>query len=254
MKLKTAVVLCGGRGTRLGSIGNRLPKTLVKIKGKPIIWYIIKQLQKNSINHFILPVGYKGSMIKKYFEDNKEFNRIKIDIIETGKNTPISKRIFKIKNFIESKNFILLNGDAIFMFNIKKFFQNHIKKKNLITFLGCETNLSYGVVGVERGKVKSFERDKNFFAVKMKSKKDFTGYIYSGISIMNTTILKNKFKNLSNFEKQFYPLVIKKYKSGLEIIDGLWYSIDSQKDLDYLTKKTDNFIESKLKLLQKKLS
>ena len=88
----------------------------------------------------------------------------------------------------------------------------------------------------------------------MKTKKDFTGYIYSGISIMNITILKNKFKNFSNFEKQFYPLVIKKYKSGLEIIDGLWYSIDSQKDLDYLTKKTDNFIESKLKLLRKKLS
>ena len=254
MKLKTAVVLCGGRGTRLGSVGTKLPKTLIKIKGKPIIWYIVKYLQKNSINHFILPVGYKGSMIKKYFKYNKEFNKIKIDIIETGRNTSISKRIFKIKNYIESKNFILLNGDAIFMFDIKKKFQNHIRKKNLITFLGCETNLSYGVVGVEKGKVKSFERDKNFLAVKVKKKKNFTGYIYSGISIMNTIILKNKFKNFSNFEKQFYPLVIKKYKAGLEIIDGLWYSVDSQKDLDYLKKKTDNFIDTKLKLLRKKLS
>ena len=71
MVFKTAVILCGGKGTRLGAIGKKLPKTLIKIHNKPIIWYIIKILQKNKLNHFILPVGYKGSQIKRYLKKSR---------------------------------------------------------------------------------------------------------------------------------------------------------------------------------------
>ena len=46
MKIRTAVILCGGKGTRLGNLGKKLPKTLVKVQGKPIIWYIINTLKK----------------------------------------------------------------------------------------------------------------------------------------------------------------------------------------------------------------
>ena len=252
-QIKTAVILCGGKGTRLGYLGKKLPKTLVKVKDKPIIWYIIKFLKKNSINHFILPVGYKAAMIKKYFTKNKEFKDINLEIINTGQNSSIANRVFKIKKYIKSENFILLNGDAIFMFNIKKIFKNHSNKKYNITFLGCDTNLSYGVVGMENGKICSFERDTNFFAVKTKLKKNFVGYIYSGISIINKKTLNLNFKNFKNFEKQFYPEVIKMKKSNLEHINGFWYSIDNQKDLSYINDKTDKNLKKKLNLLIKKI-
>ena len=68
--LKSVVILCGGKGTRLGALGKKLPKSLVRVDGKPIIWYILKTLKKNKFNHFILPVGYKGSMIKSYIRNN----------------------------------------------------------------------------------------------------------------------------------------------------------------------------------------
>ena len=74
-KYISAVILCGGKGTRLGVLGKKLPKTLVKVNNKPIIWYIIKFLEKNSFNHFILPVGYKGKMIKKFFKNNSDFQK-----------------------------------------------------------------------------------------------------------------------------------------------------------------------------------
>ena len=64
-KKNSAIILCGGRGTRLGSIGKKIPKSLIKINGHPIIWYIMNNLVKNSFNHFILPVGYKGNLIKR---------------------------------------------------------------------------------------------------------------------------------------------------------------------------------------------
>ena len=67
MKLKktnSAVILCGGRGTRLGNLGKTIPKALVNIHKKPIIWYIINILIKKGFNHLILPTGYKSKKIK----------------------------------------------------------------------------------------------------------------------------------------------------------------------------------------------
>ena len=97
MNYKTAVILCGGKGTRLGLLGKKIPKSLVKIHEYPIIWYIINALRKNSFNHFILPIGYKGKMIEKYLKKNKNFKKNDIDVIPTGENSSIAKRIFLIK-------------------------------------------------------------------------------------------------------------------------------------------------------------
>ena len=73
---RTAVILCGGRGTRLGSVTKKIPKSLVQIKGKPIIWYILKILKQNKFNYFILPIGYKEIELKKYLK--KKFLKILI--------------------------------------------------------------------------------------------------------------------------------------------------------------------------------
>ena len=148
-------------------------------------------LKKNSFNHFILPTGYKGEMIKKYLKKNKNFSKNKIDIVSTGKNTQISKRIFLIKNKIKSKNFLLLNGDAVFDFNLKKMFNNHIKRNFDITFIGCEAQLNFGIIGKEKNKIVSFERDIDFNSIKTRNKKNFVGYINSGISIIKTKLLKH---------------------------------------------------------------
>ena len=94
---RTAIILCGGKGSRLGSLSKKIPKSMVKINNYPIIWFIIKNLIKNSFNHLILPVGYKGNLIKRYVRRQADFKNIDIEIIETGKDTNIAKRIFLIK-------------------------------------------------------------------------------------------------------------------------------------------------------------
>ena len=133
MNFRTAVILCGGKGTRLGFLGRKIPKSLIKIQNHPILWYIINILHKNSFNHFILPTGYKKHMIEKYLKKNRNFKNLNVEIIPTGENSTISKRIFLIKNKIKSKNFLLINGDAIFDFNLKQIFDNHQNKKIDIT-------------------------------------------------------------------------------------------------------------------------
>ena len=65
---KIAVVLCGGKGSRMGGLTKNLPKPLLKIHGKPIIWYSIKILNSYGFNKIIFPLGYKGEKNKKIFK------------------------------------------------------------------------------------------------------------------------------------------------------------------------------------------
>ena len=128
MNLRTAIILCGGKGTRLGALSKKIPKTLVKVQNKEILWFIINILKMNNFNHFILPIGFKGDKIKKFIEKNFK-NDKHIEILNTGLNSSIASRIFKVKRYIKSDSFLLLNGDAIFNFDIDKIYKHHIKKK-----------------------------------------------------------------------------------------------------------------------------
>ena len=253
MVFKTAVILCGGKGTRLGAIGKKIPKTLVKIHGNSIIWYIIKILQRNGINHFILPVGYKGYQIKRYFKKKQEFKNCKIDVIDTGANTSISKRIFKIKTKILSESFILLNGDAIFDFNINIIYKNHLNKKIDATFIGCTTKLPFGIIAKNNNKIVNFMRDVQFNAIINRNKKNFIGYVNSGISILKKKLLEKNFKNYKNFETFFYPPIIKKKKTNFEQIRGFWHSIDNYKDINDVNDKRNKIKYFQIKKIIKKI-
>ena len=92
---------------------------------------------------------------------------------------------------------MLLNGDAIFDFDLNKIYRSHEKNKNTyITFLGSETNLPYGTIVLSQGVVKKFQRDVMFNAVKIIDKIEYTAYVYSGISILKSKILKQQLKIL----------------------------------------------------------
>ena len=251
--IRSAVILCGGKGTRLGTLGKKTPKSLVKIHNYPILWFILKILKKNKFNHFILPVGFQGKKIKKYISSHRELNKFNIDLVDTGKNTSIAKRIHRIKRKISSQKFILVNGDAIFNFDLNKIFNNHVRKKNDMTFIGCEAKLNFGIVGKIKNKIVSFERDVDFNSIKKIKNSNFLGYVYSGISIMNKKLLKKNFKNFENFEKSFYPPIIKKFKTNLEQIQGFWSSIDNVKDMEDLNKKKNMKKYNAVKKLKKQI-
>lgn len=238
----TAVVLCGGRGSRLGALGKKIPKTLVKVQGKEILWFILKVLERNKINNIILPLGYKGNYIKKFIKKNK-FYDLNINCIFTGVNSNIGKRLSKIINKINTENVLLLNGDAIFDLNLKRILANHQKKKTDLTFLSCEITYPYGTIGVVKKKILDFRRNLNYEAVFTHKKKNYYAYNYSGISIIKTDILK-KYKKFytssANFEMAFFPTIIKKHSSSLIKINNFWHSVDNLKDLDAVNKKSFN--------------
>ncbi len=246
--VRTAIILCGGRGLRLGSISKKFPKSLVKVQGKPILWYIIKILKKNNFNHLILPLGYKGNLIKNYLKKKNFFN-LKIDLVDTGVNSNIGKRIKIVEKKILSENLLILNGDAIFDFELDKIFKNHVKKNSGATFLNAESVYQFGTVCIKNNKVVDFNRNIVFESVNVKNKKNIIAFNYAGLLIVNKNILikhSKIYRNSINFEKKLYPLLIRKYPSRLVKINGFFHSIDNMKDIMIANKKNlKNFFKFK---------
>ena len=236
---RSAIVLCGGKGTRLGALGKKVPKAMIKIQGKEIIWYIIKILKRNRFNQIILPLGYKGNMIRKLAKKYKSlFNEV--DLINTGENSNIGKRISLVSDKIKSDNFLLLNGDAIFNFDIDKIFKKHQQRKKDITFISGEHTYPYGTIGTRKGKVIDFNRNLNYEALKVRNRNSYTAFNYLGMSIIRTETLKKlkkKCKEASNFETELFPIFIKAFNAEFIKLTGFWHSIDNIKDIKAVNDK-----------------
>ena len=236
---RSAIVLCGGKGTRLGALGKKIPKAMIKIQGKEIIWYIIKILKKNKFNQIILPLGYKGNMVRKFAKKYKSlFNEV--DLINTGENSNIGKRISLVIDKIKSDNFLLLNGDAIFNFDVDKIIKKHKQGKKDITFISGEIIYPYGTIGTRKGKVIDFNRNLNYEALKVRNKDSYTAFNYTGMSIIKTAILKKfkkKCKEVSNFETKIFPIFVKVFNAGFIKLTGFWHSIDNIKDIKAVNNK-----------------
>ena len=87
-----AVLLCGGRGSRLGEATEAIPKPLVKVHGKPILWFSFWTLYDHGFRNFVLPLGYKGGMIEAYIREISREVDVNLQCVDTGLDTPIAGR------------------------------------------------------------------------------------------------------------------------------------------------------------------
>ena len=121
------VILAGGFGTRLSEYTKTIPKPMIEINGKPIIFHIMKLYAKYGYKDFYIALGYKGEIIKKFFKKN--FFDWKINLIETGKNTMTGGRLKRLKKYIGQETFMMTYGDGVSNINLKKLLRFHNKNK-----------------------------------------------------------------------------------------------------------------------------
>ena len=117
--------------------------------------------------------------------------------------------------------------------------KKHKNKKKDISFICCEAEADFGTIGVINNKVVNFQRGLDFNSVNT-GNSNLKSFVYSGMSIINKKVLVEKFKNYENFEKDFYPIAIKKFKSDIYTLKGFWHAMDNVKDLEILNKKNIN--------------
>ena len=125
------VIMAGGKGTRISSVANDIPKPMIKIQNRPVLEHEINCLRNQGFVDLIITVGYLGQVIMDYFGDGSRFG-VKIEYFNEKKPLGNAGALFKIKEKL-TEDFLLLNADAIFDIDFKRFVSYHKKNKALVT-------------------------------------------------------------------------------------------------------------------------
>ena len=218
------VILAGGLGTRISEYTKTIPKPMIAINKKPILIYIMEHYAKFGFKEFYIALGYKGNIIKKYFQ-NKKF-KWDVKLINTGLNTMTGGRLKRLKKYLKEETFFLTYGDGVSNVNVKKLLSFHKKNKRLVTFTAVRPPARFGAIKLSGNKVKVFKE------------KDIMdeGWINGGFFVMEPKFL-DFIKNDKTFlEKE--PLE-KASKAGQLFAykhEGFWQCMDTKRDKDKLEK------------------
>lgn len=126
-----AVIMAGGKGSRISSLVSDMPKPMIPICNKPILQYQIECLKKQKIIDIILVVGYMGNIIKDYFKDGRRFG-VNISYISEKEALGTAGALYFLKDII-NEDFLLINGDIVFDIDFNRFLVFHRKQKGIAT-------------------------------------------------------------------------------------------------------------------------
>ena len=253
VNMKT-VILAGGFGTRLSEYTNLIPKPMVEIGGRPILWHIMNCYSRYGYNDFIIALGYKGEVIKEYFLNyyalnndfevdlssgsieyiNEKKRNWKITLIDTGENTMTGGRLKRLKNYIGDNSFMLTYGDAVSNIDISKLVKFHFNHGKTATVTSVRPTARFGELSINNNTniVEEFEEkpqttqgwvNGGFFVFESK----FLDDIDNDSTVLEQDPLSNlsKNKNLVSFKH-----------------DGFWQSMDNVRDLNVLRNLWDKKI------------
>ncbi|MAR78452.1 MAG: hypothetical protein CMD43_05890 [Gammaproteobacteria bacterium] len=151
-KKLSVIILCGGEGMRLRPLTNNIPKPLVQINDKPILFYIINHLLKYQISDYIIATGYKSEKIEDFMNIN--FNNLNYRIVNSG-NVDIISRVKDSLKYIND-DFILCYGDTISDIDINDLIKHHSEHNNLNVISSYPIKIPFGVMKLDRNIVNEF--------------------------------------------------------------------------------------------------
>ena len=218
------VILAGGFGTRLSEYTKSIPKPMIDINGKPMIYYILKFYAKHGFKDFFIALGYKGHVIKNFFKKNSYgWN---INLIETGKKTMTGGRLKRLAKHLRNETFMMTYGDGLSNVNLKKLLKFHKNNKKLVTLTAVRPPARFGALKFKGHFVRYF---------KEKSKVD-EGWINGGFFVIEPKFLNFIKKDDTYLEREPLELASKKKQLVAYRHEGFWQCVDTKRDLDKIRK------------------
>jgi len=164
------VILAGGRGTRISEETGSIPKPMVEIGGKPILWHIMKMYSHSGFNEFIICLGYRGYLIKEYFSHyflhmsdvtiDMKNNHVKvhatasepwkITLVDTGLETNTGGRLKRIRKYVGDETFMMTYGDGVSDVDIKQLIKFHKSNKRYATVTAIQFAGRFGALGIDQ--------------------------------------------------------------------------------------------------------
>ncbi len=242
------IILAGGYGSRLGNITESIPKPMVTIGGKPILWHIMKSYAHYGFNEFVILLGYQGVKIKEYFfnyhminndftvdlannsltyADENNVENWKVTLVDTGIDTLKGGRIKRAEKYLDDGVNMLTYGDGVSNVDIKKLLEYHKSHGKLVTLTGVRPPSRFGELVHKDGQVLSFEEKPQVSS----------GLINGGFMVFNHQMLaKLTTDRTCDFEFGILEQLAKEGEVMVYDHQGFWECVDTERDLNHLNK------------------
>lgn len=246
------VILAGGYGTRLSEETVNIPKPMVEIGGKPILWHIMKSYSNYGFNDFIICLGYKGYIIKEYFANyflhqsdvtfDMKKNKMeihsshaepwKITLIDTGLDVLTGARVKRIENYVDTDQFMLTYGDGVSNVDLNKLRNFHDKKGKIATLTAVQPAGRFGALKIEN--------DDSITKFNEKPKGDNV-WINGGFFVLEKEVFDYINENPNTiWEKDVLPQLAEKGELCAYKHYDFWQCMDTLRDKNYLEELIEN--------------
>lgn len=241
------VILCGGQGTRIRDVADDVPKPMIPIGGRPILWHIMKGFAQHGLTDFILCLGYKSWSIKRYFLDyhlaQADFTihlaspdsaevqgtgaeeNWRVTLAETGADAMTGCRVKRIEKYITSDTFLLTYGDGVADVNVPDLLAFHRAHGKIGTVTAVRAPGRFGEVELAGARVVQF-LEKPLIA---------RGRISGGFFVLNRSIFQ-RLEDDPGLILEYQPMAQLAADNELMAYahDGFWHAMDSGRDHKYL--------------------
>lgn len=243
------VILAGGLGTRISEESHLRPKPMIEIGGQPIIWHIMKIYSYYGFNEFILCCGYKGYVIKEYFNnyylhtsnitfDFTNGNKLtvhnnmaepwRVTLVDTGMNTMTGGRIKRIENYLDDdETFLLTYGDGVSDVPIDRLVAFHENHGKLATLTAVQPSGKYGVLDIDNSSAVSRFIEKP---------QGDESWVNGGFFVLNKEIFKYIDNDSVVLEREPLEKLTEQGELCAYKHSGFWQPLDTMRDKELLEK------------------
>jgi glucose-1-phosphate cytidylyltransferase len=240
-----AVILAGGRGTRIAEESHLRPKPMIEIGGRPILWHIMKIYAHHGVTDFVVCLGYKGYMIKEYFSNyflhgsdvtiDLQRNIVsyhdirtepwKITLVETGESTQTGGRVKRVRRYLEGEEaFCLTYGDGLGNVDITGEIAFHRQHGKLATMTVAQPPARFGASVFEGERVVAFEE----------KPAAGSGYVNGGFFVLSPKVLDLIPGDETAWEREPLERLVAMEQLNAWRHDGFWQPMDTVREREIL--------------------
>jgi glucose-1-phosphate cytidylyltransferase len=235
-----AVILAGGRGTRISEETYLKPKPMIEVGGMPILWHIMKLFSAHQVNEFIICCGYKGYLIKEYFANyalhlsdvtvnlaSKQMHVHKcsaepweVTLVDTGEETMTGGRLKRVRQYLGEEDFCFTYGDGIGDVDISALTQFHQRQGRLATLTAVQPPGRFGALSLDGERVISFRE---------KPQGD-GGWINGGFFVLSPKVIDYIHGDASVWEREPMESLATAGQFAAYLHHGFWQPMDTMRD------------------------
>jgi glucose-1-phosphate cytidylyltransferase len=238
------VILAGGLGTRLANETTPTPKPMVEIGGRPILWHIMQHYAHYGHSEFLVCLGYRGDVVKRYFFEYAQFGgdvtvstatggievhdgpreQWTVHLIDTGPTTDTGGRVKRMKDWLDDDHFLLTYGDGVSNVDLDALVRFHGSHGRLATVTAVRPPARFGGLELEGDRVSEFSE-----------KRMSEGWINGGFMVLSSAVLDQISGDDASLELDLLESLAQHGELAAFRHDGFWQCMDTPRDVRLLS-------------------